>query len=384
MGPQEWAIVILVVGARLLFPLAIPYYPLIGVLICLVLDSADQSIFQQFPAIPLDGYQSYDKALDIYYLTITYLATFRNWTNEFAFKTSLFLFYYRLVGVVLFELTQVRAILFIFPNTFEYFFIFYEAVRSRWSTARMGKWTIILGAAAIWIFIKLPQEWWIHIAQLDMTDFIQETLFGVSAGTSWADTLAARPWMVVAIVAVLLGLILLARWLIHTRAPAYDHGFVFKADPLPAGLEDGEAYRLAKASAPVFDRVLAEKVILLALLSTIFVSMLPGLEAGLVRITVTVGIFVLLNTVVSHWIARRGHGWRATGVEFVVMVGVNAALVVGADLVLRAVSIREGRLPLGATLFFTLLLTLIIVLFDRFHAVRVARLASPPSVPATG
>ena len=42
-----------------------------------------------------------------------------------------FLYYYRMVGVILFEITQVRAILFIFPNTFEYFFIFVEAVRLR-------------------------------------------------------------------------------------------------------------------------------------------------------------------------------------------------------------------------------------------------------------
>ena len=119
MGPQEWAIVILVVGARLLFPLAIPLPPAHRRPGALVLDSADQSIFQQFPAIPLDGYQSYDKALDIYYLTITYLSTFRNWTDEYAFKTSLFLFYYPLVGVVAFELPG-RAILFIFPNTFEF------------------------------------------------------------------------------------------------------------------------------------------------------------------------------------------------------------------------------------------------------------------------
>ena len=74
--------VVIVVGLRLLLPLTIPYYPLIGVVSCLVLDSADQSIFQQFPAIPLDGYQSYDKALDIYYLAIAYMSTMRNWTNR--------------------------------------------------------------------------------------------------------------------------------------------------------------------------------------------------------------------------------------------------------------------------------------------------------------
>ena len=131
MGATEWTVVVLVVGARLLLPFTIPYYPLAGSVACMILDSIDQSIFQQFPAIPLDGYQSYDKSLDIYYLAIIYMSTMRNWTNPYAFKVSFFLYYYRLVGVVAFELTQVRALLFIFPNTFEYFFDFVEAVRLR-------------------------------------------------------------------------------------------------------------------------------------------------------------------------------------------------------------------------------------------------------------
>ena len=31
-----------------------------------------------------------------------------------------------------------------------------------------------MSAGAIWIFVKLPQEWWIHIAKLDVTDMIAE------------------------------------------------------------------------------------------------------------------------------------------------------------------------------------------------------------------
>ena len=140
MGTTESIIVVLVViGLRLLLPLTIPYFPLVGVVACLILDAVDQTIFQQFPAIPLDGYQSYDKALDIYYLTITYLSTFRNWTNQPAFRINQFLFYYRLVGVAAFELTQTRALLLVFPNTFEYFFIFYELVRMRWDPAPHGQ-----------------------------------------------------------------------------------------------------------------------------------------------------------------------------------------------------------------------------------------------------
>jgi hypothetical protein len=43
-------------------------------------------------------YQSVDKGLDIYYLSIAYLATTRNWTSDVAFRIARFLFYYRLVG----------------------------------------------------------------------------------------------------------------------------------------------------------------------------------------------------------------------------------------------------------------------------------------------
>ena len=203
MGTEEWIVVVLVVGARLLLPFTIPYYPLVGSIACMILDSIDQSIFQKFPDIPLEGYQSYDKSLDIYYLAIIYFATMRNWTNRPAFRTSFFLYYYRLVGVVAFELSQVRAILFIFPNTFEYFYDFIEAVHLRWDWKRVGKWTAIISAALIWIFIKLPQEWWIHIAQLDMTDFIKESLFGVEATDSWSTAISNRPWVLVAALVVI-------------------------------------------------------------------------------------------------------------------------------------------------------------------------------------
>ncbi len=223
MGVTEWTIVVLVVGGRLFLPLLIPYFPVPALLACLILDSIDQSIFQQFPAIPLDGYQSYDKALDVYYLSVAYLSTLRNWTNQGAFRMSQFLYYYRMIGVVAFELTQNRTILFIFPNTFEYFFLFVELVRWGWKTERMGKWTVILSAAAIWIFIKLPQEWWIHIAQLDMTDFIKETLFGVAATDSWGTAIANRPWVLVAAIVAVLAIIGIAYWIIRTKAPPFDH-----------------------------------------------------------------------------------------------------------------------------------------------------------------
>ena len=89
-------------------PLFIPKFPLPAIIAALIIDGVDQTLFQQVTDDPLEWYQGYDKSLDIYYLSIAYLSTIRNWIDPFAFKVGQFLWYYRLVGVVLFELTDER------------------------------------------------------------------------------------------------------------------------------------------------------------------------------------------------------------------------------------------------------------------------------------
>ena len=115
----------------------------------------------------------------------------RNWTSHAAFRIAQFLFYYRLVGVVLFELTDERLMLLLFPNTFEYFFIAYELARSRYEPSRFSARFWLLVAAGLWIFVKLPQEYWIHIAQLDFTDAVQRPS-GVRRRRSWSRCWSLR------------------------------------------------------------------------------------------------------------------------------------------------------------------------------------------------
>jgi len=373
MGWEEWTVVVLVVGGRLLLPLIIPYRPLIGILACLILDSADQSIFQWFPAIPLEGYQSYDKALDIYYLSIAYMSTMRNWANACAFRMGRFLFYYRLVGDLLFELSGVRALLFIFPNTFEYFFIFYEAVRMRWDVRRMGKWTVIIATALIWIFIKLPQEWWIHIAQLDVTDFMRETLFGVSTDATWGEAIGNAPWVLVAMIAGMALLVFVAWWIITRKAPAGDHGIVLKADPLPAECRGAELYRTVRAHERIFDRALAEKAVMVALIGVIFAQILLAEDVNNVAVAAFVVVFIAVNAFVSQLMARRGRTWRSVAVELGGMALVNLVIVLSLEFAERVLRLIDTRAPLGKTLFFVFLLTVLTVLFDRYHTVFEAR-----------
>ena len=78
-----------VVLSRLLVPLLIIRFPLPAIIACLIIDAVDQTVFTAIaPGADLTGYQTYDKALDIYYLVIAYISTLRNWTNRFAVSVA--------------------------------------------------------------------------------------------------------------------------------------------------------------------------------------------------------------------------------------------------------------------------------------------------------
>jgi hypothetical protein len=368
---SAWWVFWVVAVARFLLPLTIPKYPLPGILASLVLDAVDQTIFQQFPGLNLEGYQGYDKALDIYYLTIAYIATLRNWENFFAFQVSRFLFYWRLAGVALFELTQLRLLLLVFPNTFEYFFIFYEAYRLRWDPRRMSKKLVIGAAAFIWIVIKLPQEYWIHIGQIDTTDAIKTGLFGVPADTGWVEIVQRWPWVFV-IALVVLVLIVVGVWqLLRRHLRPADRALAVAADAhQPAFTTEQVRRAVASEARHIVDAALVEKVILVSLVSLCFAQVLPGVQATSLQLAVGVGLIVVLNTVLSHWLARRGFGGAFTLWQFVVLAVVNLVLI----LVYAALRSRfDHPVSVPNVLFFVVLLTLLVTLFDRYRQVYLMR-----------
>ena len=355
-------IFVVVVGLRLFVPLLIPRFPLPAILAALVIDAADQTIFQNNTDLDLTGYQGYDKALDIYYLTIAYLSTLRNWTDPFAFGVARFLWYYRLVGVLLFELFDVRALLIIFPNTFEYFFIAYEVVRLWWNPARLNRRQVIGMAAFIWIFIKLPQEWWIHIAQLDFTDFMKEDVFGVSTSTSWGTAISENLWFVGLLVVVGIGIGFAVRK-ISRDAPAPDWSFNMDVDKTIRQVELAEVPDRPRS---ILSWYMFEKIALVSMVTIIFAQMLPGNDNNILGTVVAVSFVIVANSFVGFRFAQRGRSWATTAGEFAVMAVVNLA----AALVFIALA-RSGdeRLNEAATVFFVLLLTLIVTMFDRYHRV---------------
>src|SRR5690606_12394560 len=194
--------ILAVIVARLLVPLLIPRFPLPGIIAALLLDGIDRFVIEAAGVSDLSGYQTFDKALDVYYLTIAYASTIRNWDGGPAFEIGRALWYYRLFGVMLFESTHERWMLLAFANTFEYYFIAVEAIKVTRDPFALGTKHFVRLAAAIWIFIKLPQEWWLHIAQLDVTDFLKRHLFGVPDDSPWLPALTNRPLLTLGLLAI--------------------------------------------------------------------------------------------------------------------------------------------------------------------------------------
>jgi hypothetical protein len=351
---------VIVVAVRLLLPLLIPRYPLPAIIACLVVDAADQTVFQAFGFDP-PGYQGYDKAMDVYYLAIAYLATLRNWTNLGAFEVSRFLYFYRLVGVVAFELSQVRALLLIFPNTFEYFFIAYEGVRSRWNPLRFALAWWIWAAALIWVFVKLPQEWWIHVAQLDVTDFLAEN--------PWA-------WGVLAVAAVVLALVLW--YVVRPRLRPTDWSFKVATEPLPVGMDTAEEQAAWRASTRLFTWVTLEKVVLVGLLSVLFAQILPGIRSSEVQLFIGTTVLVIVNAAIVLVAARRSVTTSSLVVAFVFRLALNSTLVLLAEWIL---STAPGDIKVVNALFFMFLLSLLTTMHDYFQPVHAYRARHPEPLP---
>jgi hypothetical protein len=351
MGTKETLVFTLVVGLRFLVPLLIPRYPLPAVVGSLVLDAVDHSIFQAFGYDP-PHYQSYDKAMDVYYQAVAYLSTLRNWTSPSAYKVGWFLYFYRLAGVTAFELSGWRPLLLIFPNTFEYYFIGYEGVRTRRDPRRYALRFWVWVAAVIWIVVKLPQEWWIHVAKLDFT-----------------DELAAHPWMGPTIVAALLIAGAVYWWYVRPRLSPADWRLRLAADPIPAEMATWrQRADWTAANARVLSSATAEKVVLVGLISVIFGSALPTLDVAAWQLFLGISALVVVNAALSVATARVRAGTDSPLVEGAVRLGVNVAVI----LIDRAL-LGGGQIDLSAALFFVAMLSLLTLLHDRYLPVHAAR-----------
>ena len=241
---------------------------------------------------------------------------------------------------------------------------------------------VLVGATAfIWIFIKLPQEWWLHVAQLDMTDFIKEDIFGVTADTAWIDTFAAKPWVVVIAIIVVVLLVAAAYWVMKNKLPPRDRPLTIDANAEPdreVPTERLEAER-ARMSRTFLRPGLFEKIGLLALTGIIFGLML-NVQAEPIGIAIIIGIVVVGNAALSLVLERQGFGPGPALRQFVVTGLLNIVVVIVMFFVFDLLGYPIDGQNTG---FFVFLITLLVTLYDRYRPEYVARFSKTETQAST-
>ncbi len=154
--------VIVIAVIRIAGSLPVLRWPFLGGLLAIVVDLSDLLLRDLLDLGGVPDYQSLDKWLDQVYLA-AFLWVALRW-SEPARTVAIALYAFRLVGFVAFEMTHERALLLLFPNVFEFWFIVVAALGdvrvAHWSRGRLAIAVIVLTG------IKELQEWALHGARL--------------------------------------------------------------------------------------------------------------------------------------------------------------------------------------------------------------------------
>lgn len=131
----------------------------------------------------IPNYQLFDKLADQVYLAV-FLIVALGWTGPER-AISIVLYVFRIAGFVLYELSGERAVLLLFPNVFEFWFLFIAVlhhVRPSFEWTRMRLVAVLVPLVAV----KEVQEWALHWARmfdsitfLDALEQIRRWLAGV-------------------------------------------------------------------------------------------------------------------------------------------------------------------------------------------------------------
>ncbi len=169
---------LIVVLIRLLVPLAIFRWQFFGGIAAVLVDALDVVFitFLNLGDFPSGMYAQIDKALDMYFLSIMLFVSLK-W-EQLAKWTSISLFSWRAIGVVLFEATGIRMLLFIFPNIFLWFYLFYTARNRYFPEFEMTKKKVVV-ILLIFLIPKLMQEYVLHIMEAQPWNWIEANIFNV-------------------------------------------------------------------------------------------------------------------------------------------------------------------------------------------------------------
>lgn len=169
---------LVIILIRLTVPLVIFRYPLAGGLASMLVDALDVVLIE---VIGLGGfgdrYHTTDKLLDTYYLAIEWIVSWR-WTSPWARWPALVLFPYRIVGVVLFEITGERSLLFVFPNMFENWWLYCIIVARFFPSIYPRSWRTTVIPFGLLLIPKMGQEYLLHYREAQPWDWFKRRVLG--------------------------------------------------------------------------------------------------------------------------------------------------------------------------------------------------------------
>ena len=118
MTAEMW----LIAAVRVAGSLPVLRWPFAGAIIAMLVDLSDLFIMYFVHLGGVHNYQEFDKYLDQVYM-LTFLAVALRW-EPVPRAIAVALYVYRLAGVVAFEVVGGRDLLIVFPNVFEFWFVF--------------------------------------------------------------------------------------------------------------------------------------------------------------------------------------------------------------------------------------------------------------------
>ncbi len=162
-------------------------WPLAGGLLAIFVDLTDLYWMNVLDLGGIPDYQVFDKLADQVYLAVFLIVALR-WTGPER-RISIVLYVFRIVGFVLFEVSGERAVLLVFPNVFEFWFLFIAAlhhVRPAFAWTRPRLIAVLVPLVAF----KEVQEWALHCARLfDDVTFLD----ALDQVRGWLAGLLGRP-----------------------------------------------------------------------------------------------------------------------------------------------------------------------------------------------
>ena len=174
---MEWFVFGLIVVVRTVVPLAVFRWPFWGALACILADASDSILQDAFGVEVISAYHNFDKAFDLYYLSVEAFVAWRTWDDPLARWTAVVLLALRAAAVIAFELTGVRQ-LFLFPgpNIFENFYLWTAGMRRIDPDYRLRSWRHLALILLITGLPKMLQEYVMHYREAQTWHFVKENV----------------------------------------------------------------------------------------------------------------------------------------------------------------------------------------------------------------